>query len=119
MKLSFTAAILFIYAGSLCYVSAAYYHLSLKEGWSFCRALLIALPLVIIEYCFSLPGNRALHEHHGVAPSQILIMTMIFYFVNLWLLNVAVLGKRVKNAYIEGAALLLVLVAFYITSAIE
>ena len=119
MKLSCTAAIFFIYAGSLCYVSAAYYHLSLNERWSFRRALLIALPLVIVEYCFSLPGNRALHEYHGFAPTQILIMTMIFYFVNLWLLNVAVLGKRVKSAYTEGAALLLVLFAFYITSAIK
>lgn len=119
MKLSFGAAILFIYLGSLCYVSAAYYHLSLNERWSFYRALLIALPLVIIEYCFALPGNYALNTYHGFDPNKILIMTMIFYFINLWLLNVVVLKKQVENAYIEGTALLLVLAAFYITSAIK
>ena len=91
----------------------------LNERWSFYRALLIALPLVIIEYCLYLPGNYALNTYHGVEPTQIMIMTVIFYFVNLWRMNVVILKTKVKNAYIEGVALMLVLAAFYITSAIK
>ena len=47
---------LFIYIGTIFYVIASYFHLSIKK-WNLKQAYLIAIPLVMVEYYFSLNGN--------------------------------------------------------------
>lgn len=115
MSISLGASLLLVYAASLCYVAAAYYHLALNDRWSFGAALALALPIVLVEYCFALPGIHALSRIHGFQPSRILVITVSFYFVNLWALNALVLGKPVKNPLAEAAAMGLVLAALCLT----
>jgi uncharacterized protein (DUF486 family) len=116
MELSLPTSIFLVYLASLCYVIASYYHLKYNHDWSLLFALTIAIPVVMIEYSFSLPANYALHKHHNFEPVNILIVTIIFYFINLWLLNYFILKKKVKNVFHEMIAISLVLLAFYITT---
>jgi hypothetical protein len=73
---------LYVYIGTIFYTLAAYYHLSLKD-WSFLKALKIAMPLVFIEYTFSLRANRSLNKTFNNNSVQILLITMCFYFINV------------------------------------
>jgi len=116
MEYSLNLSLLLVYLASLCYVIASYYHLVLNEKWTFSLSISIALPIVIIEYCFSLPGNYSLNKYHNFDPIHILIITIIFYFINLWLLNVFIIKNPVKNYYNEIIAIILILSAFYITT---
>ena len=75
-----------IYIGSIFFVLAAYFHLSFKE-WTLKRALITALPLVFIEYCFLLPGNHKAKEELLLNPIQILVIMLVFNFINLWIFN--------------------------------
>lgn len=106
--------ILFIYLGTMCYVTASYFHIHLDK-WSFFKAFLIALPIVCIEYQFSLRGNRAAVHSHGFNAIQVLIITLCFYFINLWILNLLVLKHKVVM-WRELVCFGLVLIAFYITT---
>lgn len=107
-------AYLFIYLGSLCYVAASYYHLKLPN-WTFTKAFFIAIPFVLVEYQFSLRGNYMARSQLRVNPLQILIITMCFYFVNLWLLNHFLL-KQPVNTITDTVAFALVLLAFGISN---
>jgi len=104
---------------SICYVVASYYHLKFDNNWSFITALSIAAPVVLVEYLFSLHGNHFLSKNHGYDPIEILIITIVFYFVNLWLMNVLVLKKQIKHVERELLAFSLVLIAFGITAIIR
>lgn len=86
--------ILFIFLGSVSYTIAAYYHLKL-EKWTFPIAFLIAVPLILIEYQFSIRGNRAASEILNLNAVQITLLTMTFYFINSWILNYFFLNKPV------------------------
>lgn len=108
--------ILLIYIGSLCYVFASYYHLKFKH-WSFFSALSLAIPMILIEYTFSLHGNRFASDILKFSPLDILLLTIIFYFINIWLLNVIVLKKNI-NIIKEIIAFAFILIAFKITTAI-
>ena len=110
---------LLVYLGTVCYVIAAYYHLSLHTHWTFLKAFMIAIPIVMAEYCFSLNGNYYLHSQLKLSAMDILIMTICFYFVNLWLLNYFVLKNKVKNVYKELFCFILIISAFLLTSVIE
>lgn len=101
---------LLIYLGTVFYVTAAYYHLKMEQ-WSFLKAFAIALPAVIIEYQFSLRGNRLANRQLGLHPLQVLIVTMCFYFINLWILNHIVL-KQKTNLPRDLTAFVLVICAF-------
>ncbi len=79
-----------IYIGTICYTIASYYHLRL-ERWTLLHALLIAIPFVLIEYQFSLRGNFYAKKHLFLNAIQITLITMIFYFINSWLLNYFIL----------------------------
>lgn len=105
--------IIFIYIGTLFYTLAAYYHLKIKK-WTFAKAFSLALPLVIFEYIFSLNGNYFAHKNLNLSPIDILLVTLSFYFINLWILNVFILRmhtNHVKNII----AFILILSALYIT----
>ena len=109
------ATIGIIYIGTWFYTLAAYLHLKLGESWTFSKAYMLALPLVAIEYLFSLRGNHAANAFHGLNPLQILAITLCFYFINLWILNKFVL----KNPVIWWREILcfaLIMCAFFITT---
>lgn len=108
-----------IYIGTIFYVIAAYYHLKLNEKWSFWRALMIAIPFVLVEYCFSLNGNYYMHHALDYSPMDILNITMCFYFVNLWLMNYFVLHHTIHNVYKEIVCFGLILGAFGMTTVIR
>ena len=111
--------ILLVYLGTVFYVFAAYYHLSLDKNWTFWKAFTIAIPLVIIEYIFSLHGNYYLHNMFDYSPIDILIITICFYFINLWLLNYYILKHTKTNIYKELVCFLLIIAAFFLTTVIR
>ena len=111
--------IFLIYLGTVCYVFASYYHLTMNEKWTFMKAFLIAIPFVIIEYFFSLQGNYYLHTLFDYSPVDILIITICFYFVNLWLLNFYVLKHKSVNMYKEILCFILIILAFFITNVVR
>ena len=86
--------ILLIYIGTVFYTLAAYLHLRLGNNWTFLKALVIALPLVFLEYQFSLRGNHAAVTKLKLNAIQVLLITLCFYFINLWLLNYFVLRTK-------------------------
>ena len=88
------------------------YYLKLAQ-WSFGKAFLIAMPFVIVEYCLSLNGNKL--ANNFLNPVQIVIMTISFYLVNIWLLNVFYL-KNPVNPIREGAAIIFIITALIISS---
>ena len=103
-----------IYIGTIFYTIAAYYHLKIKK-WTFIQALIIAVPFLLIEYQFSLRGNFYAKNHLLLNAVEITLITMIFYFINSWLLNFFVL-KDPLNWWREGIAFILILSAFLITT---
>jgi len=107
----------YVYIGTIFYVFASYFHLSLKE-WTFRKALLLAMPLVCIEYFFSLRGNRYLNEKYNVNAIEILLITMCFYFINTWLLNYFIIKNKINSAK-ELLSFILILIAFYLSSNIK
>ncbi len=103
---------LLIYIASCFYVLAQYYHLHLSN-WTFLKAISIALPLVVIEYCFALNGNKIANQ--TMSPTQILTMTIGFYILNIIILNVLVF-KNEFNPIRDIAAILLILAAVLIST---
>jgi hypothetical protein len=106
-----------IYFGTVAYTLAAFYHLKLSQ-WTFVRALALAVPLVLIEYQFSLRGNylaRSLLQMNNV---QIALVTMVFYFLNAWLLNLLVLKSGNVVWWRELMAFSFICAAFLTTTAL-
>ena len=85
-----------IYIGTIFYTIASFYHLKLKKDWTFTKAITMALPLVFIEYNFSLRGNYLAYSKLNLTSIDILLITMIFYFINGWLLNYLVLKNKIN-----------------------
>lgn len=115
----YAGILLLIYTGSVCYVLASYYHLKLGENWRFFTALAIAIPIVLVEYTFSLHGNHYANKYLDLTALDILIITMCFYFVNLWVLNRFVLKHRPHKIWMEIVAFILIIIAFVITNVIK
>jgi uncharacterized protein (DUF486 family) len=88
---------LFIYIGSVFYTIASYYHLK-ETNWSFLKALLIAVPVVFIEYQFTLRGNHQLSTLYGFNSTQIGIFVIISDFINAWLLSYFILKQKNNNS---------------------
>ena len=111
--------ILLIYIGTIFYVLAAYYHLTMHDKWTFLKALMIAVPFVLIEYCFSLNGNYYMVSKMNFSPMEVLIITMCFYFINLWVLNFFILKHPNYNIYKEFFCFGLIITAFLMTTVIR
>jgi uncharacterized protein (DUF486 family) len=109
----FILALIFI--GSISYTIAAYYHLKL-EKWTFLIAFAVALPLILIEYQFSIRGNRAAREILKLSTLQITLITIAFYFINSWMLNYFVMKSPVIW-WREIIAFILIFCAFIISTA--
>ncbi len=109
-----TKYIIYIYIGTVFYTIASYYHLSLKE-WNLKKAYMIAIPIVLIEYFFSLQANRKLNEVFKISPVSIVLITMCFYFVNTWLLNLFITKNKI-TVWREILSFILIFSAYYITT---
>ena len=103
-----------IFVGSVTYTVAAYLHLKLDK-WTFLKAFLIAIPFLCIEYQFSLRGNQYAKIHLNMNVVQITILTMIFYFLNAWFLNIFVL-KHPTIWWREILAFFFIIMAFLTTT---
>ena len=106
----FYKSILFIYIGSIFYIVAAFYHLSIRD-WTFLTAAAIAVPILILEYTFSLRGNRFANKY--LSATKILILTMIFYLINLTILDTVILQNGVS--YRDIISLFLIIAAVYVS----
>lgn len=106
--------ILLIFLGSVMYTIAAYAHLKFNN-WTFVKAFALAMPIVALEYVFSLHGNKLSNTVLGLNAIQILIITFCFYFVNLWVMNIMFLHHRVVW-WREAVAFVLVCAAFLTSS---
>jgi hypothetical protein len=107
----------FIFIGTICYTFASYYHLKYNKDWNFWTALMIAIPFVLIEYTFSLHGNYYAYTHLKLDPSKILILTICFNFICIWLFNYFIMKIPFdhRNMMREILALILIMSAFYIS----
>lgn len=85
--------IFLIYLGAVFYALAAFYHLTLPK-WTFLRALMVVIPLILVEYHFSIRGNRMVHNVLQWNTTQVAFITLIFYFINTWLLNKFVFKRK-------------------------
>jgi hypothetical protein len=103
--------LLFMFIGSMLYVIGSYAHLSLAP-WTFWKAYVIAMPLVAIEYQFSLRGNKWANES-GISPINVLLITLCFYFISMYALNKLYLHGKVESK--DFAAFLCILTAFAIS----
>lgn len=106
-----------IFAGSVAYTIAAYYHLKLDD-WSFTKGLLIAIPMVLIEYMFSIRGNHYAKAILNLNAIQITLLTVTFYFINAWALNYFVLKQNVIW-WREMIAFVFIILAFLVTTAVK
>ena len=109
--------LLLIYIGTIFYTLAAFFHLSIKD-WSFKKAFITAMPLVVIEYIFTLNGNKKANEILKFNPLQILLITMSFYFINIWLLNYFIIKNKI-NPIREIISFIFILGAFSISNNIK
>ena len=102
--------VLLIFCAAMFYVGASYIHLGMKD-WTFAKAIAIAIPLVLVEYTLSLNGNKIAHKN-GWSSSEIMLMTMCFYFIGVLILNKAYLGDKTTER--DFIAVMFVLAGFYL-----
>ena len=105
-------SIFVIYIGAIFYALAAYYHLHMKN-WTFSKAYALALPLVLVEYIFLLYGNHAAHAYFN--PMQIMIITIVFYLINIWLMNVFIFKQKI-TLWREAIAFAFIVAALLIST---
>jgi hypothetical protein len=74
---------------------------------------MIAIPIVCIEYFFSLQGNKNLNKNN-VNPVSIVIVTMCFYFINTWILNYFVIKNKINTGR-ELLSFILIIIAFVLS----
>jgi len=96
--------LIFMFIGAMMYVIGSYAHLAFA-GWTFWKAYLVAMPLVAIEYQFSLRGNKWANEA-GIRPINILLITLCFYFVAMYLVNSVYLKAESKSVDVLSFALI-------------
>ena len=82
------------------------------------KAFAIALPLILIEYQFSIRGNYEAKNLLKMNAVQITIMTMSFYFINAWMLNYFFL-KAPVIWWREMLAFACILLAFFLTTSVR
>ena len=110
-----------IFIGAVFYTLASFYHLKMDKNWTFLKALIIAVPFVLIEYTFTLHGIYYSYKFLDLTPSQILIITICFYFICIWIFNYFIMKIRLDNVHMmkEALAFLLIIIAFYISNVIH
>lgn len=109
-----------IFMGAIFYTIASYYHLKFGN-WSLATALMFSLPFAAIEYTFSLQGNYMAYKQLGLEPSKILIVTIIFNFICIWVFNYFVMNITwdVRKFMNEFVAFLFIVAAFYTSNIVH
>jgi uncharacterized protein (DUF486 family) len=87
-----TLTLALLYLGSVFYILAQYGHLLLTD-WTISKAMIIALPLVLIEYVFVLNGTHSA-KISGENPLNILLLVMCFNFVNIYIFGKIAFGDK-------------------------
>ncbi len=102
-------AIILMFMSAVFYTIASYFHLEFEDkNWNITKALLIAMPIVFLEYNCSLRGIRLAHNN-GFTSNQIFLIIVCFCFACLFILNKFILGDR-TTVYDIIAFLLLIVV---------
>jgi hypothetical protein len=91
----FFLILLFITMGSLFYVLAQYYHLTIQD-WSVWKGLAIVMPLVFCEYNFVLRAGHMAKES-GWSVINIFLMTMCMNFIMLYGFNKIAIGDPIES----------------------
>lgn len=104
-------AILLIFIACIVYTIASYALPFGAVGLSDWTTILYAMPIVFLEYNFSIRGNRMAHAE-GLTSFEILNLTIIFYFVSLLLVNKVFIGDELKLK--DLGAVSLVALGFYV-----
>lgn len=104
-------AILFIFIAAIIFVCASFLVPLGLPNISDWTAILYAMPLVFLEYNFSIRGNRMAHAG-GLTSFEILNLTIIFYFVGLFLVNKVFIGDEIKLK--DLGATVLIALGFYV-----
>ncbi len=104
-------AILFIFIACIIYTIASYALPLGATGLTDWTAILYAMPIVFLEYNFSIRGNRMAHKD-GASSFEILNLTIIFYFVSLLLVNKVFIGDNLQLKDLGAVAL--VALGFYV-----
>jgi uncharacterized protein (DUF486 family) len=108
-----TYAMVLLLAASILYTFASFFHLSfVNEKWSITKALMIAMPIVFLEYNCSLRGIKLAHDN-GFTSNQIFIIIICMCFVCLFVLNKLVLGDQTTKYDI--IAFILLMMAFILS----
>ena len=109
-----------IFMGAVFYTIASYYHLKFGQ-WSLSTALMFSLPFAGIEYAFALQGNYLAYKELGLEPSKILIVTIIFNFICIWVFNYFVMNITwdVRKFLNEFIAFLFIIAAFSISNIVH
>lgn len=107
-------AVLFIFIASLVYVIASY-AVPIYSGLSVWKSILLAMPLVFIEYNFSIRGNRRAHED-GYKPLQILTLTIVFYYIAMFIMEKLLSPKKynITEGIKDVTSAALIALGFYI-----
>ena len=92
-------SIFFIYLGSLCYTFASFYHLTLKNKWTFRSAYFIALTFVAVEYIFNVYGNK--NANNYITVLDIMILIICFDLINLYIFNTFLLHNDINIKKID------------------
>ncbi len=100
-----TLTFILLYLGSVFYILAQYGHLLLTD-WTITKAMLIALPLVLIEYMFVLNGTHSA-KISGENPLNILLLVMCFNFVNIYIFGKIAFGDKTTGKDIIAFFLIL------------
>lgn len=106
-----TVALLFL--GSLCYVMASYYHLTMGERWSFRRAYTIALFFVAIEYIFNVMGSRRASER--LTAIQMMVLIFALDLIALLCINAVFLHNPI-NMWRDGLSVAFLLCAMVVST---
>lgn len=106
-------ALILMFFSAIFYTIASYFHLSfVKDEWTIYNALIVAMPIVYLEYNCSLRGIRMAHDE-GISSNKIFLIIVCMCFFALYVLNKLILKDPMTKYDIIAFAL--VLIAFGIS----
>lgn len=104
----------FILIASLIYVIASYV-VPLTMNVSAFTAVIMAMPLVFLEYQGSVRGNRLLHG--SITTYQIELLTVVFTFAGIFIMNKFVIKDKLRWNDIAG--IIVVMAGLFLSFGVE
>ncbi len=104
-------SVFYIFIAAVIYIMASF-AFPIHGGLSVGNAILLAMPLVFVEYNFSLRGNKIAHAN-GATTFEILTLTMIFYFISLFIIDKLLKKHEASSKDFLSAGL--IATAFYVS----